>query len=173
MAKTFGWDFYQNLNSAGLQRARPQFAASGRTRSCSRAGWCTTPPSRSILILVMSLWFFGWVGTLFLSSTRVIFAAAFDRVLPDRAAEVSEKRRVPVYSLVLMLLPAVGLAALYAYNTDVPHLHAGRHAGHRGDLPVQRDRGGHPAVAQAGPVVRLAGQQGEVARRARSCRWPG
>ena len=63
----------------------------------------------------MSLWFFGWVGTLFLSSTRVIFAAAFDRILPDRAAEVSEKRKVPLYSLVLMLLPAVGLSALYAY----------------------------------------------------------
>jgi len=46
----------------------------------------------------MSLWFFGWVGTLFLSSTRVIFAAAFDRVLPDAAAQVSEKRRVPVAS---------------------------------------------------------------------------
>ena len=43
-------------------------------------------PSRSSLLLVMSLWFFGWVGTLFLSSTRVIFAAAFDRVLPDSAA---------------------------------------------------------------------------------------
>jgi len=66
---------------------------------------------------VMSLWFFGWVGTLFLSSTRVIFAAAFDRVLPDRAAEVSEKRKVPFYSLVLMLLPAVGLGALYSYNS--------------------------------------------------------
>ena len=49
--------------------------------------------------------------------TRVIFAAAFDRVLPDRAAEVSEKRKVPFYSLVLMLLPAVALAALYSYNT--------------------------------------------------------
>jgi len=69
-----------------------------------------------ILILIMSLWFFGWVGTLFLSSTRVIFAAAFDRVLPA-AAQVSEKRRVPFPSLVLMLLPAVGLDALYAYNT--------------------------------------------------------
>jgi basic amino acid/polyamine antiporter, APA family len=55
------------------------------------------------------------VGTLFLSSTRVIFAAAFDRVLPDRAAEVSEKRSVPFYSLILMLLPAVVLSAVYAY----------------------------------------------------------
>ncbi len=70
-----------------------------------------------ILILLMSLWFFAWVGTLFLSSTRVIFAAAFDRILPDGAAQVSEKRRVPVWSLVLMLLPAVGLAALYSYNS--------------------------------------------------------
>ena len=82
------------------------------------AGWLVHNTAFQVaLILVLSLWFFGWVGTLFLSSTRVIFAAAFDRVLPDRAAEVSEKRRVPFYSLILMLLPAVGLAALYAYNT--------------------------------------------------------
>jgi len=67
------------------------------------------------LLVVMLLWFLAWVGTLFLSSTRVIFAAAFDRILPDRAAEVSEKRKVPLYSLILMLLPAVGLSALYAY----------------------------------------------------------
>jgi amino acid transporter len=38
-------------------------------------------------------------------------------VLPDAATQVSEKRRVPFPSLVLMLLPAVGLGALYAYNT--------------------------------------------------------
>ena len=68
-----------------------------------------------VLLVVMFLWFLAWVGTLFLSSTRVIFAAAFDRILPDRAAEVSEKRKVPMYSLVLMLLPAVGLSAVYAY----------------------------------------------------------
>jgi len=68
-----------------------------------------------VLLVVMLLWFLAWVGTLFLSSTRVIFAAAFDRILPDRAAEVSEKRKVPVYSLILMLLPAVGLSAIYAY----------------------------------------------------------
>src|SRR6266568_1099908 len=37
-----------------------------------------------VLIVVMFLWFLAWVGTLFLSSTRVIFAAAFDRILPDR-----------------------------------------------------------------------------------------
>ena len=68
----------------------------------------------------------------------MIFAAAFDRVLPDRAAEVSEKRKVPLYSLILMLLPAVGLSAFTPTSGTFRHLHAGRDARHRGDLPVQR-----------------------------------
>src|SRR5580658_2819670 len=115
IAKTVGWGFYQNLNSLDYNLT-PQFGI--WPYPFMFAGWLVHNTAfQVILILVLSLWFFGWVGTLFLSSTRVIFAAAFDRVLPDRAAEVSEKRKVPFYSLILMLLPAVGLAALYAYNT--------------------------------------------------------
>ena len=113
--KTFGWAFYQNSNQLNFQ-------ASGILPIWPYpvvfAGWLVHNTAfQVILILVMSLWFFGWVGTLFLSSTRVIFAAAFDRILPDRAAEVSEKRKVPFYSLILMLLPAVVLSAVYAYNS--------------------------------------------------------
>jgi APA family basic amino acid/polyamine antiporter len=112
--KTIGWDFYQNANSLSYNLT-PQFGI--WPYPFMFAGWLVHNTAFQVaLILVLSLWFFGWVGTLFLSSTRVIFAAAFDRVLPDRAAEVSEKRKVPVYSLVLMLLPAVGLAAIYAYS---------------------------------------------------------
>ena len=108
--KTVGWAFYQNANIAGTG------VLGVWPYPVLLAGWLVHNAAfQVILILVMSLWFFGWVGTLFLSSTRVIFAAAFDRVLPDRAAEVSEKRKVPLYSLILMLLPAVGLSALYAY----------------------------------------------------------
>jgi amino acid transporter len=115
IAKTMGWDLYQNANSL-FYNVTPQFGI--WPYPFMFAGWLVNNAAfQVVLILVLSLWFFGWVGTLFLSSTRVIFAAAFDRVLPDRAAEVSERRRVPVYSLLLMLLPAVGLAALYAYNT--------------------------------------------------------
>ena len=113
--KTIGWDFYQNANSLSYNLT-PQFGI--WPYPFMFAGWLVHNTAFQVaLILVLSLWFFGWVGTLFLSSTRVIFAAAFDRVLPDRAAEVSEKRKVPVYSLVLMLLPAVGLAAIYAYSS--------------------------------------------------------
>jgi basic amino acid/polyamine antiporter, APA family len=113
--KTMGWDFYQNANALDYNLT-PQFGI--WPYPFMFAGWLVNNTAfQVVLLLVLSLWFFGWVGTLFLSSTRVIFAAAFDRVLPDRAAEVSERRRVPLYSLVLMLLPAVGLAALYAYNS--------------------------------------------------------
>jgi len=116
MAKTFGWAFYQNANAAFFNGTLP---IPVWPYPFMFAGWLVHNAAfQVILILVMSLWFFGWVGTLFLSSTRVIFAAAFDRVLPDRAAEVSEKRKVPLYSLILMLLPAVGLSAIYAYSTN-------------------------------------------------------
>jgi len=116
MAKTFGWDFYQNANAAFFNGT---FPLPVWPYPFMFVGWLVHNTAvQVILILVMSLWFFGWVGTLFLSSTRVIFAAAFDRVLPDRAAEVSEKRKVPLYSLILMLLPAVGLSAIYAYSTS-------------------------------------------------------
>jgi basic amino acid/polyamine antiporter, APA family len=114
MYKTVGWGFYQNLNSLDYNLT-PQFGI--WPYPFMFAGWLVHNTAfQVILILVLSLWFFGWVGTLFLSSTRVIFAAAFDRVLPDRAAEVSEKRKVPFYSLILMLLPAVVLAAIYSYS---------------------------------------------------------
>jgi basic amino acid/polyamine antiporter, APA family len=116
-AKTFGWAFYQNVNADWAvefgKSALPVFPY-----PVLMASWLIHNSAiQVIILLLMSLWFFGWVGTLFLSSTRVIFAAAFDRVLPDAAAQVSEKRRVPFYSLILMLLPAVGLGALYAYNS--------------------------------------------------------
>jgi len=116
MAKTFGWAFYQNANAAFFNGT---FPLPVWPYPFMFVGWLVHNTAfQVILILVMSLWFFGWVGTLFLSSTLIIFAAAFDRVLPDRAAEVSEKRKVPLYSLILMLLPAVGLSAIYAYSTS-------------------------------------------------------
>src|SRR5204863_3205941 len=68
-----------------------------------------------LIVLVFGAWFLGWAGTLFLSSTRVIFAAAFDRILPERVADVSERRHVPVMALVLMLVPSLIVSGFYAY----------------------------------------------------------
>src|SRR6266568_2898929 len=119
-------DFVAAFNREGQNLFGVKNAYTATNAAAVKAGYTTSPigfgPLGPTMLLIPAFMFFllwpNWGTTLFLSSTRVIFAAAFDRVLPDRAAEVSEKRRVPFYSLILMLLPAVGLAALYAYNTD-------------------------------------------------------
>jgi basic amino acid/polyamine antiporter, APA family len=70
-----------------------------------------------VIIVLLSLWFFGWAGSVFLSSTRMIFAAAFDRILPERVAQVQGKSGVPLVALALMVLPSIPISYFYAYNT--------------------------------------------------------
>jgi APA family basic amino acid/polyamine antiporter len=123
VAKTIGFDFYMAANS---NWANWFYAVEGAPTPVGgiwpypvllTGFYLHSPVLQVLLILVFSLWFFGWAGTLFLSSTRVIFAAAFDRVLPEWAARVSEKRHVPFGALALMLVPSIVVSALYAYNS--------------------------------------------------------
>jgi APA family basic amino acid/polyamine antiporter len=113
-SKTFGWDFYNAANNAFWAGTIPTGA--WPYPGLLAASFFGSPVLQFILVAVLSLWFFGWVGTVFLSSTRVIFAAAFDRVLPEKVASVNSNG-VPMVALALMLVPSIGLAALYAYNT--------------------------------------------------------
>jgi basic amino acid/polyamine antiporter, APA family len=115
VTKTFGWDFYLAANNnfwSGLEGSLPVWPY-----PVLLAGFLVdSSVLQIVLVLLMSLWFFGWMGTLFLSSTRVIFAAAFDRVLPEWAAKVSDRRHVPFGALLLMLVPSIVVSGLYAYN---------------------------------------------------------
>src|SRR5213594_3358527 len=111
--KTIGWQFYNEANAAYWSGTAP---VGGWPYPVMYAGWLVNNHLfQALLILVMGVWFFGWAGTLFLSSTRVIFAAAFDRVLPSWAANISAKRRVPYGALVLMIVPSVVISAIYSY----------------------------------------------------------
>src|SRR3954452_402107 len=114
-SKTFGWDFYNAANNAFWAGTIPTGA--WPYPGLLAASFFGSPVLQFILVAVLSLWFFGWVGTVFLSSTRVIFAAAFDRVLPEGVAKVNSNG-VPMVALALMLVPSIGIAALYAYSTD-------------------------------------------------------
>jgi APA family basic amino acid/polyamine antiporter len=122
IVKTVGWDFYYAANAAYWNSI---FGVAGAAAPpvpiwpypIMLAGWLVPNHLfQALLIAVMGLWFFGWAGTLFLSSTRVIFAAAFDRVLPEWAANISAKRRVPYGSLILMIVPSLVVSALWAYG---------------------------------------------------------
>ena len=121
IVKTIGWDFYYAANAAYWNSifvaGSPAPPVSIWPYPVMLAGWLVgNHLFQALLLAVMGLWFFGWAGTLFLSSTRVIFAAAFDRVLPEWAANISAKRRVPYGSLILMIVPSLVISALWAYG---------------------------------------------------------
>lgn len=69
-----------------------------------------------LVLLAMSAWFFGWAGTIYLSSTRILFSASFDRLLPESIARVSPVSRTPVNALLLMVIPGVLVSALYIWD---------------------------------------------------------
>jgi amino acid transporter len=112
-SKTFGWNFYMGGNNAYYLGTGPTGVFPYPALLASMI--FGSPVLQFILITIMSLWFFGWVGSVFLSSTRVVFAASFDRILPEKVASVS-RNGVPYWALALMLLPSIPLAALYAWS---------------------------------------------------------
>jgi APA family basic amino acid/polyamine antiporter len=121
IAKTIGWDFYASANGAYWNYAW------GYTDQAPPLPIWPHPallaafivPNRALqflVVLAVSAWWFGWSGTVFLSSTRVIFAAAFDRLLPEKVAEVEPRTRTPIYALALMVIPSLVVTALFAWN---------------------------------------------------------
>jgi len=121
-AKTFGWTFFNAANVNYID-----YAYAYTTVAPTIPIWSYPPMLAAFLIdnriiqmgivVVFGAWFLGWSGTLFLSSTRMIFAAAFDRVLPEAAARVSERRAVPWVALLFIMVPSVVVSAIYAYWT--------------------------------------------------------
>jgi APA family basic amino acid/polyamine antiporter len=111
-SKTFGWGFYQAANNAGATGPLGVYPYPGTFASFVLGSRVL----QFIFIGLLTLWFVGWVGSVFLSSTRVIFATAFDRILPEWVAKVSSNG-VPYWALALMLLPSIPISALYAYSS--------------------------------------------------------
>ncbi len=126
-AKTFGWDFF---NAANVNYVN--YAYGYVTAAPALPIWGYPPLlvsflidshiAQMIVVVIFGVWFLGWAGTLWLSSTRMIFAAAFDRVLPEWAARVSENRGVPWTALLLIMIPGIFVSYLYSYVTGFSKL---------------------------------------------------
>ncbi len=121
IAKTIGWDFYVQAGGAWWN-----YAWGYTTDAPALPVWpypallaaflTTNRLIQFVVVALMALWWFGWSGTVFLSSTRVIFAAAFDRLLPEKVAEVDSRTGTPLYALALMVVPSIVVSYLFAYN---------------------------------------------------------
>jgi len=116
-AKTFGWDFYYAASNAYWSGADNPATASWPYPGLFAAFLLGSPFLQGLLIGLLSLWFFGWVGTVFLSGSRVVFAAAFDRILPEWASKTT-RGGVPWAALLLMLIPSVPISYLYAFGDN-------------------------------------------------------
>jgi len=121
ISRTFPWDFYVKANAAwwnytwGYTEQAPPLPV-WPYPALLAVFMVQNRVVQFIVILAMSLWWFGWSGTVFLSSTRVIFAAAFDRMLPEKVAEIEPRTRTPIYALMLMVIPSLIVSALFAWN---------------------------------------------------------
>jgi basic amino acid/polyamine antiporter, APA family len=120
-AKTFGWTFFNASNATYVNYAYGYTTEAPVVPIWGFPGLLASylidsHIIQAIIVIAFGAWWLGWTGTLFLSSTRMIFAAAFDRVLPEWAGRVSEGRGVPWAALVLIMIPSVVLSYLYAYQ---------------------------------------------------------
>ena len=121
IGKTVGWNFYVQAGAAwwnyawGYTEVAPVLPV-WPYPALFAAFLTSSKLVQFVVVALMSLWWFGWCGTVFLSSTRVIFAAAFDRLLPEKVAEVDERTGTPINALLMMVVPSIIVAYLFSYD---------------------------------------------------------
>lgn len=113
LAYTVGYEFFQAANWAYWYGVSP-----------TGAMWPFPPIWAAILthpaialwtLITIQMIFWAWSGTLFLSSTRVLFALSFDRVFPAWFGKVTTRFRTPINSLIFMFAMSLLIAYCYFY----------------------------------------------------------
>jgi amino acid transporter len=123
LSKTVGWDFYNAANylywgqpstynyNGPVASPLPIFPYPG----LFAAFLVNSLPLQLLLLIAMSFWFWGWAGTLFMTSTRVLFSASFDRALPSLISDVKTRFVTPVNAIIVMMIPCLIFSYLYSY----------------------------------------------------------
>jgi APA family basic amino acid/polyamine antiporter len=98
-----------SLSQAGLPTSVKAFLPVVAAFQAAGSGWMFLVP---LMACVGILWTINGIPAELLVSSRIIFAMAFDRVLPEKVAYVNEKYHSPVVAtIVCAVVSSVGLAA--------------------------------------------------------------
>ena len=121
-ANAFGWNFWNSANYVywgtvyGTNPSTPALPFPIFPSPGLFAGIITNNLFVELfLIVTLSFWYWGWSGTLFITSTRVMFAASFDRIFPAKFADVNEKLHSPINAIIAMAIPTAIFSYLWAY----------------------------------------------------------
>ena len=116
----------QNAMTPDLFNAASYLAASGSwTLSVPFSGWFVailfaSPAVAILLIAALALWLFAVVMAGVLWHSRAVMAWSWDRVIPTKFSDVSDKYHVPVWAILLMVLvPEVGLVLSIYYGAVI------------------------------------------------------
>jgi amino acid transporter len=102
----FGGGSFEDAGLSGIGGWMPVIAA------ISAAGRGFGPSFMLLLVLFAALWVANDIPPFILTSSRMIFAMAFDRLLPEGLAKVNEKWHSPVNAIIFVSLAALfGCAA--------------------------------------------------------------
>jgi basic amino acid/polyamine antiporter, APA family len=114
-----GLEFLQS--AAALNAADPdayaEITGGASTLTQSYAGFVSSDLFRLVMSAGFAIGGLMFPLVMVLIVSRLLFALSFDRLLPSKLAEVSERSHAPIYALVLCAVVGVAFAALVIYST--------------------------------------------------------
>jgi len=69
-----------------------------------------------LVFIAFNAWFWMWHPNITLAASRVLLAAAFDRVLPEKVGEINPRTRTPVIAIVIFSIACLVFQALYSFT---------------------------------------------------------
>lgn len=68
------------------------------------------------IVLAFNAWFWMWPTNNYVASTRVMFAMSFDRMLPAKLAQVSERFHTPIFAIAVCYVGSLFFGYLYFFT---------------------------------------------------------
>ena len=153
--RVVGFDFVVAANSGSTAYAIP----SGPFFQLLAALVANIPVLTVLIVGSFLFWSLpAMVGNTFMP-IRTVFAWAFDRLLPEKFAEVNERTHSPVPAILLVMAIVTAMLAWSIVSTDFGTWLALGGAGRRGLRPDRVGRCVRVRPAPAGPVPGVAGQR--------------